>query len=485
MASTTTVTTEVNGRSKKRITRPNKQTFQENLAKLDVELKAKESDLEQARVQVKKAQNATSPEGDTREKLLGELDKIKQKQAQIKSSRGKILDELRSVEDGLKKKVKELQATKSKSNFKTVEEVDAQISKLEKQVDSGTLRLVDEKRYLGDISNLKKCRKAFSSLDSTQASIDADREKVKQLKSVLDDSESKAVRAEYTAITEKLDALRESQQKAHKSKSSLFDKRKQAQAARDEVRKAINDTKQKYYQQLQEFITQQKSDEAARQEKEKAEKAAAEKQRRKEEADAKLEAAKEPAYSAQIDTAENLLLFFDPDYKKPESDPLRTSLAPKSASGRTIDGIPEGATILKKEEEFFFAGVPSSKKTRKRSKDDDKLRLNITVIEDLSTLGISVPASKDDVANTISKIKEKIQYYKENQDRVTAERVEKAKDEIAKIEAQLKEEEAHDSNNVSNIEQSSVQDNNDESKGTDKDHSDANTEGPKVEETVA
>lgn len=423
----------------KRVSRPNKQTFQENLSKLEAVLKAKEAELETARNKVKEVQgNQTATDGESRDKLLAELDKIKQKQAQIKASRGKIIDEVRNLEDNLKKKVKDLQSVKAKSQFKSVEEVDAQIQKLERLIDSGSLRLVDEKRYLTDISNLKRSRKALAGQDSAQAAIDGDREKLKDLKSTLDDSEAKAIQAEYTAITQKLDALREAQQKAMKSKNSLFDKRKAAQQARDEARKAVNDLKDQYYQQMRAFSAQQKADEATRIEREKAERAEAEKLRRKEEADSKLEAAQEPAFAIQIETAENLLMFFDPAYKKPEADPFRKSLAPKQANnGRVVDGIPEGATILKKSDEVFFAGVPS-KKSRKKAKDDDKLRLDITVIEGLSTLNIGVPTSKDDVANTITKIKEKIQYYKDNQDRVTAERVERAKAEIAKIEAQLK-----------------------------------------------
>ncbi|ORZ11025.1 hypothetical protein BCR41DRAFT_357379, partial [Lobosporangium transversale] len=64
------------------------------------------------------------------------------------------LDQLTALENSLKKKIADLKVTQDKLPFKTQEAVDAQIIKLEKQVESGSLKLIQAE--LDEINKVKE-----------------------------------------------------------------------------------------------------------------------------------------------------------------------------------------------------------------------------------------------------------------------------------------------------------------------------------------
>ncbi|ANB14411.1 Bfr1p [Sugiyamaella lignohabitans] len=424
----------------KRVTRPNKEAFNAKLAELEAEFKTAEKNLEIARNDVKKALGTSTPQTEEREKLSNELNEIAAKQRQFKTSNASIKKEIDIIDENIKRSIKDLKALKDKNSYKSVDEVNAKIKSLERDIESGKLRLVEEKRYIADISNLKKIKNSFGQLDQLQASIDAERAKLAKVRGTLDTTSQNALSDRYNEVKKQLDAIRDGQQKAYKEKNTLFEKRDAANKVRDAARSNISKLKDEYYGQLRAYTAQAEADRIARAEKEEAEKKAFAAEKKKAELREKLEAASEPAFANQIDIAENLLVHFDPEYKRADSNDisLKSTGPVKTASGRTID-VPHGAE-LKKSDEELFAGL-GGKKNKKKSSSDSKLRLNVGIIDDFATLNIPIPVSKDDVEGTIAKLKEKIQYYKENQDRVTAERIERAKAEIAKLELADKEDE--------------------------------------------
>lgn len=438
MATTTATTNEPAAAAvkKQRVQRPNRDEFNAKVTELEKQLREKEKAVEEARNNVKNIQGA-GPKSEERKKLHNELDELKKKQADLKNSRNKILTEMRTVEERLKKRIKDLQSAKQKTPFKSVEDIDNHVKKLEREVDSGSLKLVEEKKILAEISSLKKAKKNFTGFSDAQASIDEDRAKVNALKSQLDNFQGKATSERFNEVRAQLDEIKKEQEKDYKNKSALYDNRAKAEKARDEVRNELRKLKDEFYSQRRAYEEQQKADYAARVEREKAEKAAAEKEKKKRDAQEKLEVAAEPAFLSEITTAENLLTYFDPEYKPTTSNNQNgtsTSAVGAKPAKRQVESIPEGAQVVKKTEDAFFAGTGGKKNKKKNKEADNKLSMNLSIVEDLAALNVTVPTSKDDVPNSITKLKEKIDYYKENQERVTAERVERAKAELAKLE---------------------------------------------------
>ena len=71
----------------------------------------------------------------------------------------------------MKSRIAEQKVARSRVAFNNVAEVDQEIERLDNQVNTGTMKLVDEKKALGEISNLRKQRKGFAGLDDAQKGI--------------------------------------------------------------------------------------------------------------------------------------------------------------------------------------------------------------------------------------------------------------------------------------------------------------------------
>jgi uncharacterized coiled-coil DUF342 family protein len=83
------------------------------------------------------------------------------------------------------------------------------IRNLEKQVESGTLKLAEEKRALQDINSAKRSRRILEGFQAELDSVEKDKATIDQLRTQLDDPESKAVSDRYDAIKAELDELEE------------------------------------------------------------------------------------------------------------------------------------------------------------------------------------------------------------------------------------------------------------------------------------
>lgn len=426
---------------KKRVQAPNKEKFQKDLEQLEQELKTKEKDLAIARDNAKKVQSGGG-NNDERKNLLNEVNQLKKRQSELKAQRLKIMDEVKMIDERNKKKIKDLAAQKAKVNFKNVDEIDAQIKKLEKSVDAGNMRLVEEKQALGEISALKKAKKNFGTFNDAQAAIDSDRAKIQELKNSIDKTEADSVSERFNEVMAQLNAMRDEQSAAYKNKTELFNKRAEAEASREEVRKKMKELKDSYYSQVRSYNEQRKADQTARAEREKSERIAKEKEKKLADAKEKMEAAAEPAFAAEIATAKNLLIYFDPEYKKTgEVDNNNKDDKFAAKATRTIDNaMPEGAKVIKKGNDEFFTGNAGKKAKGKKQNSSDKFTMDLSIIDDLSKLNIGVPSGKDDVPKTIESLKAKIADFKENQEKVTAERMAKAKADLEKLEAQEAEE---------------------------------------------
>lgn len=66
-----------------------------------------------------------APKGDDRRsQLKAEMDSLRTEQGKYKADRGKLLDEVKRLQEGLQKKIKDAQAARGKATFKNVDEVD-------------------------------------------------------------------------------------------------------------------------------------------------------------------------------------------------------------------------------------------------------------------------------------------------------------------------------------------------------------------------
>lgn len=116
---------------------------------------------------------------------------------------------------------------------------------LEKQVESGTMKLVDEKKALIEISQLKKSRKVRFSpppspsltnqnppknqnvegLTLLQTQIDADKAKLDAIRSGLDDPEARSVADKFDTLRKELDEINKDLDRSSRERDGIWEER--------------------------------------------------------------------------------------------------------------------------------------------------------------------------------------------------------------------------------------------------------------------
>lgn len=374
-----------------------------------------------------KPNNQDSPVVKKQQELRAELSSIRQKQSGFKSSRSSTLEKINALESTLKARIAEQNNSRGKMQFKNVDEIDREIARLEKQVDSGTLRLVDERKALSDISNLRKQRKGFSGLEEAQKGIDELKAQIAELKKTLDNPEAKALSDKYSEIQKELDAIKAEQDGVYKNLNALRDERTKLRNDQQKKYAAIREIKDNYFKARRAYKEYEDEAWRIRRERQKAERDAFEREKRKKVADKKLEEASQLAYTDEILTAQGLIRHFDPAYdfsalglddKKDEGSKFRANV------GRTVDdsGLKGMKVVRKDEVEDYFVGS-AGKKGKKGKKggaaaagaEAGKFNMNVGIIEDFAKVKIDPPMNQSDVPAAVEKLAAKITEWKKNQ----------------------------------------------------------------------
>ncbi|KAI1845810.1 hypothetical protein JX265_000011 [Neoarthrinium moseri] len=415
----------------------------DNMAKFNA-IKAK-LDL----AQPSKSKDQQSPAQKRRAELLAEVQEIRSKQGAGKNARNTKLDQLKRLDEQLKSRIAEQKAARGKVNFKSVEDLDRQIERLEADVNSGTMKLVDEKKALAEISNLKKQRKNFAGFDQAQKGIDDLKASIADLKKTMDDPEQKALSERYNHLQAELDKIKAEQDDVYKNLNALRDERTKLHAEQQESWAAVRKVKDDHYNAVRANKAYENEARARARERQKAERERFDKEKKKERAQKLLEEASDPAYLEEIRRANGLLHFFDPSsFAAAEKAPLLASKGLNAEASRKVDDAGfKGMKVVKKEEDDYMPPKQKGKKGKKTAAPaEQKGGFNCppSVIEDCSSMGVSPPMKAEDVPAAIEEIKKKLAHWKEDQQAQTQRNVDKAKKEIERLEA----EEAAEANGV-------------------------------------
>lgn len=382
-----------------------------------------------AKLDIAQPKSKDSPTAKRRAELLAQLKEIREQQAGGKAGRTKIFDEIKRLDEKFKAKIAEQKTARSRVSFKNVDEIDRQIDQLDKQVNGGMMKLVDEKKALAEISSLRKQRKGFAGFEVSQKEIDDLKAELKAKRDTLDDPESKALSDKYNKLQTELDAIKEEQDGAFKNIQSLRDDRTRLQAEQQEKYLAIRKLKDDYYNQGRavqkwEYETRQKL-----RERRKVEQETFDKEKKKERAQKLLAEASDKAYLDEIRRAESLLRFLDPTYQA-EKAPLQAPSQFQLTAQRTVDdaGIKGMKVVRKDEEEDYFKGSGGKKGKKGRKVGDSgaatppapaKYSCPPSVMEDCAFMSIEPPMSATDIPSVREKVKAKLDHWKADQDAQT------------------------------------------------------------------
>ncbi|CAD6445800.1 565c32ec-a553-4375-9b89-b8b4fcc50cd5 [Sclerotinia trifoliorum] len=429
--------------------KPDEAVFKAKLAQAEKEHKQSVEKAAAAKAKLDVAQpnkNKDSPAAKHRSNLISQLKEIKEQQGAGKAGRLQVFDQIKKLDEQIKAKVNEQKVAKGKVGFKNVDELDREIDRLQKQVDAATMKIVDERKTLTEISNLRKQRKGFAGFDDTEKSIEALKTKRKNLQDTLDDPESKALSEKYSKLQGELDILKAEQDDAFKNFGALKAEKDKFQAEQQEKWNALRQIKDEHYQAVRAANSYDFNQRQKARERQKAEYEKQQNERKKERAQKMLEEASDPAYLDEIRNAESVLRYLDPTFTTTKA-PLQAPSGLEAAAGRTVDdsGL-KGTRVLKKEdrEEDFMKGT-GGKKGKKGNKRNAaaastpasaKYSCPPAVMEDLAKMGIDPPFSAADVPAVTEKVKAKLTHWKEDQAVQTKRNIEKAQKEVERLDAE-------------------------------------------------
>ncbi|KIY49210.1 hypothetical protein FISHEDRAFT_65259 [Fistulina hepatica ATCC 64428] len=431
--------------------RPDKAAYDVQQERLKSEIFAWQTKLNAVRDKISVA-TKSGPGNEQRNALRAELDSIRSQQFTNKSSRGKILEQVKATQEAMQKKIKDLQTAKGKIPFKTVADVDAHIKNLDKQVESGTMRLVDEKRALQEISQSKRNRRIVEAFQADQDAIDADRKQIEELKTQLDDPAQKAISDRFDAIKAEMDALKKVEDEAYANRSKVFEERDGIQAQINALWSEKRESSRLYREANDRYWAKVNEDRARRAERLQAQRAAEEAEKKREIAERIREQSEISAYQAEIEDCQTLIDYFSGNRTghlnlKTVPDSAKTELSgvPK-LDIRQVDTDVSGVVARKKGEEghYFVASKKGGKKKGHHAKSvtpepasasttSGNLNVSYATLSALLSLSIPPPVSQTDVARLIEDLQTKKAWFEANQARKTAENVAKADAEIRRL----------------------------------------------------
>ena len=330
--------------------------------------------------------------------------------------------------------------------------IDNCLRNLDRQVESGTLKLVEEKRALQDINSAKRSRRILEGFQAEIDSVERDKATIDQLRTQLDDPESKAVSDRYDVIKTELDELKKESDEAYAGRSKLFEER-------DNIQKELNtffaekrESAQRYREANDQYRAKIDEDRARRAEKQRQQRAAEEAQKRKEVAERLLEEAQIPAYQAQIEDCQTLIDYFS---GKSSGNVTLVTGQPPLAAKTELAGVPkldirkvqdttDGLVPMKKkgeEEQTYFVGKAKGKKasrtdgatTPSSPPSTGSLNIPLSSLSAILSLSIPPPVSNADLPRVVEDLKTKRSWFEANQARQTAENVAKAQAQIQKL----------------------------------------------------
>jgi len=324
---------------------------------------------------------------------------------------------------------------------------------LEKQVDSGNLKLAEEKRALQEINQTKRMRKTVESFKADSDAIDADRAAVDELKKQLDDPEAKAISERYDAIKAQLDEIKKEEDEVYANRSQLIEERQSLQQQLDGLFAERRESTVQFRQANDQYYEKINEDRARRAERWRAQKETEEEEKRKARAIQLREEASQPAFQLQIEDCQTLIDFFSGKSTTVTVSSAKAGCTEPTLEIRQVEAVPDNFVPRKKkgeEEEAYFVSGKGKGKGKKgpkangaaaataaaaaeASSSSSNVNVSFATLSALFSLSIPPPSSQADVPRVVEDLKTKKAWFEANQAHVTAEAIAKAEAEIQRL----------------------------------------------------
>lgn len=424
-------------RPRRFIKRPDDKAMNQDINALRDEIKKLDLTSNEINAQIDKT--VLDPQTAERRKVLqSELKEVISKQGTLKQERNAIQEQIRNVDTNLKRMLADIQKLTTRNSYKSVSEIDSRVKYLDDLVGAGNLKLADERRYVKEMTSLRKLRKDFAEVERQQGAIDKEKEKIAELKKKLGAVGNKEVQQQFERIQKELDAINESNKSIYNKRSEFINRRNEVRKTKDAKYDQIRKLRAEFDEEFTKFKKALAEEQKKRDEEYKSQQAEQKQAKLKEIAEQKLAEASIPAFTNEINEIHTLLAYFDPAYVKPlvntVEEATKSTPFQRANTIRQVE-MPDDVVILKKEQQSFFEGSRQKKNKKKTSKAKN-FTVDSDVIISLTDLSIPLPTKTDDVPVTLEILKETLSALQDKQEEQTKVNIEKAKAEISKLEAE-------------------------------------------------
>ncbi|KAJ1734259.1 multicopy suppressor of BFA (Brefeldin A) [Coemansia biformis] len=440
-----------------RPTRPDAEAHKQQLAAIDGEIDRLRKEQDAIRDALDRTDPRKGPTAETRGRLASRLQEIRTEQGGLRKSRGKVFDRQAALAASIGKKTAELKAQQAKLTYKTVAEIDDMIATKDRQIESGSLKLVDERRLTGEVSSLRRARKHVEQAEALQKAIDGELAELAEIDEQLADTNAQALSEEHGRLQHELDGLKASQEGGHQKRSELLAERTRVAKALDhswEKKRALqNEHRQEsnvFYQWQQEERKRKAAEDKQRRIHEQREKRLALAQEQREEAEA-------PAFQTEIGSCDTLIAYLNGlrptaaaaaaavNGGRSEASSRPSSAASTARDAGASDHVPAGMVAVKRTncEEAYFAGTGGKARRRLPRKEKaagakaDALKLPLAVAERFLELQVDIPTTTSGIAAAVDKLVARKRHFVELQPQATEDNMRMAEARIAKLMAEL------------------------------------------------
>jgi chromosome segregation ATPase len=229
---------------------PDRKKYDEEVEALMSQIGEKEAQLKSV-VAVRPDANTDDDKGAKREGLLADLRKLKRDREIVLGERSKSDQELTQLNANIQKMRENMTKLQSGLKFKSEQQVDDAIKKLEQRLQAQTQRLslTEEKRVVGEISTLKASKRNIQEFAAAKEKFDSERARQGKLRDQREEyfKRLSEIREEESHVKSLLDGLKGKQDEA-------WAEYKQRLSKKDAIRKEIDEL----YAKKKELVAQNK-----------------------------------------------------------------------------------------------------------------------------------------------------------------------------------------------------------------------------------
>ncbi|SCV03803.1 LAME_0H13344g1_1 [Lachancea meyersii CBS 8951] len=432
------------------IKRPDVGARDKKLDVLKAQLKKIDTEVQAIRKQIDQQQAGVSGT-DERQGLQDELRSIIKTQSELKSRRQAIHDQIKSLDNEMKRKKAQIAArTGSKTQYQSSEDIAARKRTIDAEISSGELSLVEEKLMVKELQSLNKLQRDLQAIEPVRKSMDQDRALIATLKQELNELNPKEVSNKFEATQQRLNEIQSKNQTVYDKRQVLFTKRSALYKKRDEVYSQITQIRSDFDNEFKAFKLKLDKERLKREEDQKLSKLLEEKDAAAGKLQEKLLHARQPAFTYEIGAIENVLCVLDPTYVKPVKHALEVpadSSAQAPQSARKVESDDLEPIVKEKEDNFFSGGGSKSKKNKKKqtssgASSSGKFSLEPTMIATLAELDVTVPLTKEEVPKAIEQLKVKHEDFSSRQDAQTEKNISEAEAKLEQLNLDYEKKEA-------------------------------------------